>query len=140
MAIKRLFSRAVWAITLTVGVTASVYGQECATKTDRPCYDCQSYGKPAKCVSGNAEKISIPVPEWRLHTKPMYIVFGESFESRAPREWTVLEMRVYPDDQNGVPEDSVRVVVARGWVRLCHGRVVFSSEATPSGCPKNERK
>lgn len=87
---------------------------------------CFGSGRSFTCIgSGMGELDSAPL--WIFHKKNQpYRTWGEEFKYQpTPKDWTVLEMRVYPWDQSGAPYNGVVFTQVRTWVRVCKDRTVF---------------
>lgn len=100
---------------LTFLVSPFLYAEE-------PGYTCskeQVHGRAFTCNAINLTE-AYHVPMWVLHTKPgAYRTWGEHFHQMSPKEWTMLEMRLYPVDQSEAPYDKITYRSYRSWVRTC---------------------
>jgi hypothetical protein len=119
-------------------------GKDSSGKDIEVCFKCtKPSGRSFMCYSVYPpEKYSL-LPKWILHTKPAYESFGEDFSLfDAPRSWTLLEMRLYPDDQSEAPYDGAVYLPFRAWVRNCNGLATYAKyfENLPlPECPKRDR-
>jgi hypothetical protein len=107
------------AVILVVGMAAI-----CAAGEVRPGFTCKTEGQNFRCKALNTATNST-LPLWILHWKGEFQAFGEEFVYRSPNEWSVIEMRLYPDDQSEAPYDSKIYLRSRSWTRICKGRAVF---------------
>jgi hypothetical protein len=113
-----------WVLVVLVAGTAMLYGGG---------FTCHSLGRFAHCVAhSDTEQI---LPLWMLHSKPPQSSYGTEFRFVAPKDWAKIELRVYPDSQEGVPYHTIKYIPWYAWVRLCKGKAVFTGVVErPVGC------
>jgi hypothetical protein len=109
---------------LRVGVAAVLVVGMAAICSAAPGFNCKTEGQNFRCKALNIEEFST-LPLWVLHRRGEFQAFGEEFVYRAPAEWSVIEMRIYPDDQSEAPYNSSVYIRTRSWTRICKGRAVF---------------
>lgn len=120
----------VWLVVMAI-VTTNIYAETV------PTFTCSTSGIAFHCIAQNAKQYLI-APLWILHQKRQYQVYGNSLNIfKAPKHWSLLEMRIPVDDQSDTPYDSTRYTVAKAWVRICNNRAVFAyyhEGITPPKC------
>lgn len=128
----------VLAVILSVGVAAICLAEE----LPKLGFKCENEGQDFRCVAFGVEDLEI-APLWILHSKHPFQSYGYDLEYKAPAQWTVIEMRAYPNDQTGAPHDGRIYIRSRGWVRQCNDRAVFYpyiEQIEPPSCQKMNRK
>jgi hypothetical protein len=115
----------------------------CTPLQAAPSFTCETFGRMFKCVAAGVDDYSI-LPEWSLHRhKSKRMSYGFEFSETAPKQWTLIEMKMFPDDQSGAPYDGIVAEIARVWVRQCNGRAYFTryfENVEPPACPKKTKR
>lgn len=104
---------------------------------DRPQITCKGTGREFVCTAPGTQDYTY-LPKWIYHTKPIFESYGEEFRSKASKNWTILEMNIYPNDQSQAPYDGALYYHTEVWVGVCKGYTVFTyviKEIKPE-CPK----